>query len=527
MHHCRHLAMPIFFTSAPNRRHLHIHMLTMNKYRLYRLLTEQDELKDKRHPMYEKNRFMKFLMWFMIIYYAAILLFMGAILPMAMKGTYPGVAAFHVLDGNLMWLLLVDFWIRFILQETPAQQVRRYSLLPIRRQFLMNMHLLRMGFSSGNLFWGFMLVPFGAICVLPLLGWSGFIMWLLGWWLLCIADGFCYLFCRALCMKNILWVLLPLAVHGGLVALMLMPDKNPLDMPCTQLLYGFAQGNIFLFIAMFLVIALLYVANYKLQMRMVNLEVARKEEVEMKSTTQMNFLNRWGTLGEYLKMEVKLRLRNSQVRMQFLIGIFLIVMFSAIQYFSDVYSGAFMTSFICLYDYIILGMMTLITVMCYEGNYIDGLMARRESIFALLRAKYYFNTALLLIPLLIVMPLIVTGRVSLWMNLGYMFMTAGVLYPLIFQMAVYNRSTLPLNQKLLGKQGNAMQQIISIVILFLPILLEKACVLLMGDVWGYVMLMAVGTVGICTHKLWLRNIYTRLMVRRYINLDGFRSSRNT
>lgn len=498
----------------------------MNKYKLYRLLVEQDELKDKRHPMFEKNRFMKFLMWFMVIYYAAILLFMGAILPMGLNGTYPGVAAFHVFDGNLIWILLTDFWVRFVLQETPAHQVRRYALLPIRKNFLMNMHLLRMGFSSGNLFWGFLLVPFGAICVLPLLGWSGFIMWLLGWWLLCIADGFCYLFCRALCMKNFLWVMLPIAVHAGLVSLVFVPEKNLLDMPCTLLLYGFAQGNILYFIGIALIIAMLYMANYKLQMRMVNLEVAKKEEVEMKSTTQMNYLNRWGTLGEYLKMEIKLRLRNSQVRMQFLIGIGFIVFFSVIQYFSDVYSGAFMTSFICLYDYIILGMMTLIMVMCYEGNYIDGLMARKESILSLLKAKYYFNTVLLTIPFLIILPLMITGKASVWMNLGYMFMTAGVLYPLIFQMAVYNRSTLPLNQKLMGKQGNMMQQIISIAVLFLPILFEKACVLLFGDIWGYLLLMAIGTIGICTHKIWLRNIYTRLMARRYVNLEGFRSSRN-
>ena len=497
----------------------------MNKYRLYRLLVEQEELKDKRHPMFEKNRFMKYLMWFMVIYYAAILLLLGAIMPMGMSGTYPGVAAFHVLDGQLIWILLTDFWIRFVLQETPAHKTRQYALLPIRKTFLMHMHLLRMGFSPGNLFWGFMLVPFGAIAVLPLLGWSAFLMWLLGWWLMCIADGFCYLFCRALCMKHFLWVLLPIAIHGGLLALVFLPDKNLLDMPSTQLLYGFARGNILYFLGMFLLIGLLYVANYRLQMRMVSLEVAKKEELEMKSTTQMNYFNRWGTLGEYLKMEVKLRLRNSQVRMQFLIGIFMIVMFSAIQYFSDVYSGSFMTSFICLYDYIILGMMTLVTVMCYEGNYIDGLMARRESILSLLRAKYYFNTALLTIPFLIVMPLMITGRTSLWMNLGYMFMTAGVLYPLVFQMAVYNRSTLPLNQKLMGKQGNAMQQIISIVILFLPILLEKVCVLALGEVWGYMLLVLLGMVGICTHKLWLRNIYTRLMARRYINMDGFRSSR--
>ncbi len=468
---------------------------------------------------------MKILMWFMVLYYAAILLLLGAVLPMGMANVYPGIAAFHVLDGNVLWVLLVDFWIRFLLQDTPAQQVRQYSLLPIRRSFLMNMYLYRRGFSLGNLFWGFLLVPFGAISVLPLLGWGGFLLWLAGWWLLCIANGFCYLFCRALCMKNVLWVLLPAAVHGAVVALMLLPDKNPLDMPCTELLYGFALGKTLPFLIVFIVIGLLFCANYKLQMVMVYHEVAKKEEVEMKSTTQMNFLNRWGILGEYLKMEIKLRLRNSQVRTQFFVGIGLIVFFSVAQYFSDVYSGAFMTSFICLYDYVVLGMMTLVTVMCYEGNYIDGLMARRESIYALLCAKYYFNTALLIFPLLIVMPLIVAGKVSLWMNLGYLFLTAGVLYPLIFQMAVYNNLTLPLNQKLLGKQGNTMQQIVSVAILFLPILLEKGSVLLLGDVWGYVMLIAFGIVGICTHKLWLRNIYTRLMARRYINMDGFRASR--
>ena len=499
----------------------------MNKYRLYRLLTEQQELKDKRHPMFEKNRFMKILMWFMVLYYAAILLLMGAMLPMGFSGMYPGVAAFHVLDGALPWLLLVDFWIRFIVQETPVQQVRQYSLLPVRRTFLMNMYLLRTAFSAGNLFWGFMLVPFGAICVLPLMGWGGFLSWMLGWWLLCVAKGLCYLLCRALCMKSFLWLLLPLAVHGGIVALMLVPDKNPLDMPCTMLMYEYAKGSLIYIIGATALIALFYWANYALQMRMVCNEVAKKEEVELKSTTQMNYLNRWGALGEYLKMEVKLRMRNSQVRMQFLVGIALIVFFSVVQYFSDVYSGAFMSSFVCMYDYIILGMMTLITIMCYEGNYIDGLMARRESIYALLRAKYYFNTALLIFPFLIVMPLIVTGRSSLWMNLGYMFMTAGVMYPMIFQMAVYNNNTLPLNQKLTGKQGNTMQQIVSMVVLFLPIALEKLLVLLLGDVWGYVALIVIGCIGIATHRLWLRNIYERFMARRYANMDGFRASRNS
>ena len=52
----------------------------MTKYQLYRLIENTESLKDKRHPMFERNRFMKFLAWFMFAYYAAILLFLGVVL---------------------------------------------------------------------------------------------------------------------------------------------------------------------------------------------------------------------------------------------------------------------------------------------------------------------------------------------------------------------------------------------------------------------------------------------------------------
>jgi hypothetical protein len=77
-----------------------------------------------------------------------------------------------------------------------------------------------------------------------------------------------------------------------------------------------------------------------------------------------------------------------------------------------------------------------------------------------------------------------------------------------------------------GKQGNVMQQIVSVVLLFLPIGIEKISILLLGEIGGYMILIAMGLVGIFTHKLWLRNIYNRFMQRRYINMEGFRASRN-
>ena len=499
----------------------------MTKYQLYKLLQKNSQLKDERHPMFEKNKFMKFLAWFYFFYMAAILLLMGVTLPLGMSGAYNGVAAFHVFDGGFFYLLIIDFWSRFMLQETPAQQVKDYRLLPISRRFLMHMYLTRSILSVGNLFWAFFLLPFGMIAIAPLLGWGALCWWLLCWWLMIVANSLLYQFTRALCMRHMLWFIPMLLIHAGIVCLAVLPKHNVLDMPCTLYLYHAALGHVWPLLAVLPIIALAYWANYALQSRMVYNEVAKKEEVDLKHASQMSFLERFGIMGEYLKMEIKLRLRNKQVRMAFFMGLGLMMMLSGLQYFTDVYDGSFMTSFICLYDYIVLGMMTLVTIMGFEGNYIDGLMARRESIHALLQAKYYFNSVLLIIPFLILIPLMISGKTSVWLNLGYLFFTVGVLYPMIFQLAVYNKDTIPLNQKLTGKQANMAQNIVSISILFVPIGFEKASVLLLGDPWGYVVLIVLGIIGLATHRLWLRNIYQRFMQRRYINMEGFRASRNS
>ena len=89
----------------------------MNKWQLYLLLRKQDKLKDERNPMFDKNRFMKFLGVFMWLYYAAILIFLGVTLSMGLKGAYNDVAAFHVLDGGLLYMLIADFWTRALLME--------------------------------------------------------------------------------------------------------------------------------------------------------------------------------------------------------------------------------------------------------------------------------------------------------------------------------------------------------------------------------------------------------------------------
>ena len=65
-----------------------------------------------------------------------------------------------------------------------------------------------------------------------------------------------------------------------------------------------------------------------------------------------------------------------------------------------------------VYNFVIFGILFLSSLMSYEGNYIDGLMSRKESIYTLLRAKYILYSIAILIPLILMIPAMATGKLS-------------------------------------------------------------------------------------------------------------------
>ena len=102
-----------------------------------------------------------------------------------------------------------------------------------------------------------------------------------------------------------------------------------------------------------------------------------------------------------------------------------VVMFASFLTFNVYGENSLMNDFMCLYCYIVFGIMTLIQVMAIEGNYIDGLMVRKESIYNMLRAKYYLQCIFLLIPFLLCLIPVIKGSMPLLMSLSYLFFAMG------------------------------------------------------------------------------------------------------
>ena len=430
---------------------------------LFLELRRHGKLAEKRHPMYEKSKFGKFWMYFMSVFWAGYLIFFGTTFAFAFDGG--AKEAYHVMNSGLIFILALDFLLRLPFLKTPTQEVKPYLLLPIKRSRLIDFLLLRSGLNSFNLLWLFLFVPFAIITVTKFYGIGGVLTYCIGIWLLIVFNNYWYLLCRTLMDERIWWVLLPIVVYGGIAAALFVPDDSPLFGFFIDLGEGFITGNILTFICVLVAISLMWFINRSIMQKLVYNELNKTEDttVQVKTVSEYKFLDRYGEIGEYIRLELKLLLRNKVCRKSLYSVTAIVLIFSLTISFSDIYDGG-SRDFFVLYNYIIFGILFLSPLMSYEGNYIDGLMSRKESIYSLLRAKYILYSIALIIPFVLMIPGMVTGKVSVLECTAWIIFVPGAVYFCLFQLAVYNNKTLDLNAKMTGRQnvGTGLQNLIAV-----------------------------------------------------------------
>lgn len=101
---------------------------------LFTIIRRNEKLAAKRSPMFDKNRFAKFLIYFMVAYWAALLLFMGVTLPSAFESAAPSMEPYHILNQGLIYVLITDFLVRFVIQTATSHEIKPYLLMPVKKK---------------------------------------------------------------------------------------------------------------------------------------------------------------------------------------------------------------------------------------------------------------------------------------------------------------------------------------------------------------------------------------------------------
>jgi hypothetical protein len=492
----------------------------MNRIQLYRLLRSNNRLSTRRSPLFEQSKWAKALVFFGGALFALYLIIYGILIAMSSDGYAGGMVSI------MPFILVFDYLFRFVFQTTPGVMVKPYILQPISRYSAIECFLISSHFSGYNFLWLAMFLPYSYINLIAGAGFWLVLMELVASLLFIMLNSQIYLFFRTLINRSVLW-LIPSIVFYMLPFWPLMLKFNTHSFEKMLDLYALFGRSAWLLPVLLIVLVLLFFINRHFQFRYVYEEISKKKERALKHISQFKFLNRFGLVGEYLKIELKSNMRNRAMRSRCLMSLSLIVVFSSLTAYTDVYNSTFMTNFWCIYCFALYSVTSLTKFMGQEGNYIDLLMVHEENIIALLKAKFWFYTLALLIPFLIMLPAVFKGKFTWLMMLAYMSLAAGLVHFIIFQLAVYNKQTIPLELKVTNSSNfeNGWQLVIQMVALCSPGIIVSTGFALMGETPTYIFMILLGLAFVFAHPLWIRNIYQRMMQRRYDNLEGFHSSR--
>lgn len=500
-------------------------MTNLTFWQLFKMLRQHRKLAERRDPIFEANKAAKWIIGLSATIMLLYLLMIAIMLSMAANDSRR-FTTLEFITGILPFILLIDFWMRFVSQQTPSQIIKPYVLMPIPRYTCINSFVLTSLFSWGNFTWFTLLVPFCLMSVVFIHGLAPALGLLLFYYIMVLANSQGYALARTLTTRHALWWLLPIGVSALLLSPWPIKDFTTMMKLYACIGEAIGRGNPLPHLVALLLLAGVVMVNRQVQYHNVMEELGREKSGGPQKVFKLHFLDRTGDLSEYFKLEVKLLIRNKNPRKAFISAVSVIVLLSGVISFTEVYDSAFMTNFWCIYNYVIFAAMLLAKVMNFEGNYIDALMVHQQNILKLLTAKYYFFCMLLLLPFTLMLPMVLVGKWSIWMLLSYGIFTAGFQHFLLMQLAVYNNKAIPLNEKFIGKGGmenNKLQLLEEMVAFFLPILIIQTIEAFLDKGYAWGIMMAIGLAFIAAHKLWLHNIYSRMMARRYKNMEAFHS----
>ena len=503
----------------------------MNRLQLYRTLYRHRSLSMRRALDYEHNRSAKYLFYIGYIMGFAYMLFIAVLLSLKVNNMRDTNAA-GLIVGILPIILLVDLFIRFTYQQTPAQIIKCYALLPLPRKVCIESFIGASLFNLGNAWWYVLFVPYCVMSVVFSYGLLATILLLAFIGLAILLNSQLYVLFRTLVSQSLLWILGLLTVYSLLAIPMILGGNGSFASSLfiySRLGIALSQGEMWpLLIVLALLIAVVWL-NREVQFRAIWRELtSEKAATKVDGKDRLAFLRQHGAIGEYAHLEWKLISRNKFPRKTFIYSFFLIALLSVVIAFTQAYNGDGMVRFWCSYNFVILALSVLSRLLSMEGNYIDMLMVHPNSIYSLLRAKYYVYCGLLIVPFMLMLPMVFVGKASLLMLLGFGLFAAGFQFFVFFQSAVYNKRTQKLNVSLMSSRNverNYLYLFVCFLALLTPVIFVGMLSMLCSPTICYLCLGLVGLIGIATHRLWIRNVYVRMMARRHENLEGFRTSK--
>ena len=459
---------------------------------------------------------------FITLYLLASAVGIGIFLQQLLQKLYPGQDTINIFCGFILYYFLVDMLTRFMLQDLPTLSIQPYLVQNIRRWQLIRFLNVRSLFTVINLFPLLLFVPFTILAIAPKYGSLaalGFVVAILG---LTIFNHFIILYVKRKSIINSWWYLIFFAVIGAFAAadyFHIFSLRNVSAGVFTSMLVT----PLICLVPVAMAIAA-FINNDRFLLKNLYLEdiVGKNKK---KEGAEYTFLNRFGTIGELVGLDIKLILRNKRPRSVAMITV--MFLFYGFIFYKPEYINKGWWGFLLMGGVFLTGLFISNYgqfLFAWQSAHFDGLMAGNLSVKIYIKSKFVLFTAVCTVVLLLTSLYgLMTWKLLVIQLAGYLY-NVGIHTVIAVYFATRSYKAIDIGKgATFNYQGmGAEKWLYSLVVFVVPLVIYWPFALLFNAWAGIAAISILGLASFLLQDWWVEVLTKEFFKRKYKILNGFR-----
>lgn len=250
---------------------------------------------------------MKILMGFFAVYFIVIFMAAGVSVFFLIKEELK-LEPLLVVNKFMIYYLVADLLIRYFLQKMPVLNIKPLLTLPIKRNTIVHFTLGKTALSFFNCAHAFFFIPFSIVLILNDYNVVHVFLWHIGIAAMIYANNFINVLINN--KDSVFYTVLAIVGGFGLAQYYQFFDVTIYTTPFFQGMYS----TIYVFIIPILLAFLLYYFAFNHFKSNLNLDTGLAKKSDEAKTENYTWLNQFGTLGTFLKNDIRLLKRNKRSR---------------------------------------------------------------------------------------------------------------------------------------------------------------------------------------------------------------------
>lgn len=430
--------------------------------------------------------------------------------------------SFKFLNMLLLYYFVIEFVMRYMIQNVPVLDIQPYLHLPLKRSRIMHFLLIKSLVHVLNFSVLLLFAPFALTVVSGRFGAAGAWSWLFSIWAFSLCLHYLVILFKKKLDDSIWGILSIVLLFSGLAAADYYQWFRLSDVSAS--LFSASTTQPLILIVFLLTLGAFYFFNYQFFLQGVYPDEQLAKAVSRKAQ-DFTFLKGLGSIGDWMSLELKLILRNKRPRtVLFMSAMFLL--YGLIFYTQDKYTEG-MPAFLLFVGIFITGIFMINYgqfLFSWQASQFDFILTRPVSLRQFVESKYWLLNGITVFCFLLSIPYAYFGWNIVFNHAMLTLFNMGVNIYIILNMAMWGPKRLNLTKGgSMNYEGiGAAQWVMGIPILISPYVIYTPFAIAGKANWGIIAIGLIGLIGIVLRPYLLAFTTKRLERLKYSIAEGFR-----